>query len=94
LTPPAPTHPWPSAERIIAESTYAIVGGGGQGTGVAIERDKLLTNCHVIAPNVHKGPLLAISAVTGASTRDHPCRLPDAPKMPASPMLPASTPSR
>ncbi|MBK9021218.1 MAG: trypsin-like peptidase domain-containing protein [Sulfuritalea sp.] len=68
-TPPPADAPQPSAERIIAESTYAIVGGGGQGTGVAIERDKLLTNCHVIAPNVHKGPLLAISAVTGASTR-------------------------
>jgi hypothetical protein len=40
----------------------------GFGTGVAIERDKLLTNCHVIAPNVHKGPLYAISAVTGART--------------------------
>lgn len=69
LPTPSAEAPPPSAERIIAESTYAIVGGGGQGTGVAIERDKLLTNCHVIAPNVHKGPLLAISAVTGASTR-------------------------
>ena len=55
--------------RAIAESTYAIIGGGGLGTGVAIERDKLLTNCHVIAPNVHKGPLLAISAIAGAPTR-------------------------
>ena len=61
--------PQPSTERTIAESTYLIIGGGGQGTGVAIEGDKLLTNCHVIAPNVHKGPLLATSAVTGASTR-------------------------
>jgi S1-C subfamily serine protease len=52
----------------IAEHTYAVVGGGGQGTGVAIERDKLLTNCHVIAPNVHKGPLLAIHAATGKAT--------------------------
>ena len=69
LTPPAAEAPPASAERVIAESTYAIVGGGGQGTGVAIERDKLLINCHVIAPNVHKGPLMAISAVTGASTR-------------------------
>ena len=52
----------------IAESTYAVVGGGGQGTGVAIDRDKLLTNCHVIAPNIHKGPLLAIHASSGART--------------------------
>ncbi len=52
----------------IAEHTYAVVGGAGQGTGVAIERDKLLTNCHVIAPNVHKGPLLAVHAATGKAT--------------------------
>ena len=52
----------------IAEHTYAVVGGGAQGTGVAIERDKLLTNCHVIAHNVHKGPLLAIHAATGKAT--------------------------
>lgn len=57
-----------NSAQVIAESTYAILGGGGQGTGIAIDRDKLLTNCHVIAPNVHKGPLQAISAVTGAPT--------------------------
>lgn len=66
--PPAESPPANSV-RGIAESTFAIVGGGGQGTGVAIDRDKLLTNCHVIAPNVHQGPLLAINAVTGMPTR-------------------------
>jgi len=57
-----------AAINTIAESTYAVVGGGGQGTGIAIDRDKLLTNCHVIAPNIHKGPLLAIHAPTGKPT--------------------------
>jgi S1-C subfamily serine protease len=52
----------------IADSTFAIAGGAGFGTGVAIEPDKLLTNCHVIAPNVLKGPMYAISAVSGART--------------------------
>lgn len=52
----------------IAVHTYAVIGGGGQGTGVAIDHDKLLTNCHVIAPNVHKGPLLAIHAASGKQT--------------------------
>lgn len=52
----------------IADSTFAIVGAVGFGTGVVVEPDKLLTNCHVIAPNVLKGPIYAISAVTGAKT--------------------------
>jgi S1-C subfamily serine protease len=51
----------------ILQSTYAVVGGQGHGTGVAIEPDRLLTNCHVIAPNVLKGKIYAISAVTGAA---------------------------
>lgn len=49
-------------------STYLIIGGSGLGTGVAIEGDKLLTNCHVIAPNVLKGPLLAINPATREKT--------------------------
>lgn len=52
----------------ISDSTFAIVGGVSFGTAVAIERDKLLTNCHVIAPNVLKGPMHAVNAVTGAKT--------------------------
>ena len=51
----------------ILQSTYAIVGSQGHGTGVAIEPDRLLTNCHVIAPNVLKGKIYAFSAVTGTS---------------------------
>jgi len=51
----------------ILESTYAIVGSQGLGTGVAVEADRLLTNCHVIAPNVLKGKIHAVSPITGAS---------------------------
>lgn len=67
---PRPVSEAPHAATVmkIADSTFAIVGGTGMGTGVAIERDKLLTNCHVIAPNVLKGPMYAISAITGAKT--------------------------
>jgi S1-C subfamily serine protease len=56
----------PLMNRIL-QSTYAVVGSQGFGTGVAIEPDRLLTNCHVIAPNVLKGKIYAFSAVTGAS---------------------------
>lgn len=56
----------PLMNRIL-QSTYAIVGSQGLGTGVAVEADRLLTNCHVIAPNVLKGKIYAISPVTGAS---------------------------
>lgn len=52
-----------------SDSTYLIIGATSLGTGVAIDRDKLLTNCHVIAPNVLKGPILAINPATRASTR-------------------------
>ena len=51
-----------------SDSTYLIIGGSGLGTGVAIESDRLLTNCHVIAPNVLKGPLLAINPTTRQKT--------------------------
>lgn len=52
-----------------SDSTYLIIGAEGLGTGVVIERDKLLTNCHVIAPNVLKGPILAINPATREKTR-------------------------
>ncbi|MDZ4254381.1 MAG: trypsin-like peptidase domain-containing protein [Sulfuritalea sp.] len=68
---PRPVAEAPHAATLmkIADSTYLIVGGAGFGTGVAIDADRLLTNCHVIAPNVLKGPLFAVNAVTGAKTR-------------------------
>lgn len=68
LPRPATDAPHAATLMKIADSTFAIAGGAGFGTGVAVEPDKLLTNCHVIAPNVLKGPLYAISAVTGAKT--------------------------
>lgn len=52
-----------------SESTYLIIGAAGFGTGVVIDHDKLLTNCHVIAPNVLKGPILAINPATQEKTR-------------------------
>ncbi len=53
-----------------AESTYMIIGAAGLGTGVVVgEPDKLLTNCHVIAPNVLKGPMYAINPATRVKTR-------------------------
>lgn len=52
-----------------SDSTYLIIGAEGLGTGVVIEHDKLLTNCHVIAPNVLKGPILAINPATREKTR-------------------------
>ncbi len=52
-----------------SDSTYLISGAAGLGTGVVIDHDKLLTNCHVIAPNVLKGPILAINPATREGTR-------------------------
>ena len=52
-----------------SDSTYLIIGAVGLGTGVVIDHDKLLTNCHVIAPNVLKGPILAINPATRERTR-------------------------
>lgn len=68
---PRPVSEAPHAATLmkIADSTYLIIGGAGFGTGVAIEPDKLLTNCHVIAPNVLKGPMFAVNVVTREKTR-------------------------
>lgn len=80
--PPKPAAtPKPSPQKLVfqgpdaatlakfSESTYLIIGAAGLGTGVVIEHDKLLTNCHVIAPNVLKGPILAINPATQERTR-------------------------
>ncbi len=71
---PAPPQPLfqgsPDAAMLakFSASTYLIIGGSGLGTGVAIDNDKLLTNCHVIAPNVLKGPLYAVNPATRQKT--------------------------
>lgn len=74
VAPPLPP-PSPPPQRIqidapnggvlarFIESTYLVAGGYGYGTAVAIDTDRLLTNCHVVAPNVLKGPIYAISPV-------------------------------
>lgn len=71
--PPAPklVFEGPNAAALakFSDSTYLIIGAEGQGTGVVIDHDKLLTNCHVIAPNVLKGPILAINPATRQRTR-------------------------
>ena len=70
-TPPPPLFAdSPDAATLakFSASTYLIIGGSGLGTGVAIEGDKLLTNCHVIAPNVLKGPLYAVNPATRQKT--------------------------
>jgi len=77
VTPPAPQGPpqplfadsvHSAALDKFSASTYLIIGGASLGTGVAIEGDKLLTNCHVIAPNVLKGPLYAVNPATRHKT--------------------------
>lgn len=45
-------------------SVYAVVGTRGLGTGVVIDHDRLLTNCHVIAGNAHFGKMYALNTIT------------------------------
>lgn len=45
-------------------SVYAVVGPKAFGTGVMVDADHLLTNCHVIAANVRSGKMYAVNAVT------------------------------
>lgn len=45
-------------------SVYAIVGNRGFGTGVVVDNERLLTNCHVIAGNARYGKMYAINTIT------------------------------
>lgn len=45
-------------------SVYAVVGNRAFGTGVMVDNERLLTNCHVIAGNARFGKMYAINAVT------------------------------
>lgn len=70
----APQKPFSSSPHAatlakFSDSAYLIIGAEGYGTGVAIDGDKLLTNCHVIAPNVLKGPIFAINPTTRERAR-------------------------
>lgn len=49
-------------------AVYAVVGGKGFGTGILVDRERLLTNCHVVAGNRGQGPLYAVNAVTREKT--------------------------
>lgn len=50
--------------KILVWSVYGIVGSRAMGTGIMIDNEKLLTNCHVLAPNVRQGKIFAVNAVT------------------------------
>lgn len=45
-------------------SVYAVVGTRGFGTGVVVDNDRLLTNCHVIAGNAQAGKMYAVNTIT------------------------------
>jgi len=49
-------------------SVYKIVGSRGLGTGILVDKEQLLTNCHVIASNANHGPIRAINSVTQEAT--------------------------
>lgn len=52
----------------LAWSTYMVGGSRGRGSGVMVARDKILTNCHVVAGNAMSG-LIAINSATGERVR-------------------------
>ncbi|MCK9283575.1 MAG: trypsin-like peptidase domain-containing protein [Rhodocyclaceae bacterium] len=56
----------PDAELLkkLVWSVYGVVGRRGMGTGIMIDNEKLLTNCHVLAPNIRQGKIFAVNAVT------------------------------
>jgi S1-C subfamily serine protease len=45
-------------------SVYRVSGSVSFGTGVVVDGEHLLTNCHVLASNVRKGKIYAMNAVT------------------------------
>ena len=48
----------------MAWTVYQIVGAKGRGSGVMLERDKIVTNCHVIAGSYQPRSITAINSVT------------------------------
>lgn len=52
----------------LAWSTYLVGGSRSRGSGVMVARDKILTNCHVVAGNAMSG-LIAIHSATGERVR-------------------------
>lgn len=52
----------------LAWSTFLVAGGRSRGSGVMVARDKILTNCHVVAGNALSG-LIVIHSATGERAR-------------------------
>lgn len=48
----------------MAWSVYLVGGAKGRGSGVLVERDKLVTNCHVIAGSYLPKSIVAINSIT------------------------------
>lgn len=48
----------------MAWAVYQIVGAKGRGSGVMLERDKIVTNCHVIAGSYRPNSITAINSAT------------------------------
>ena len=48
----------------VAWTVYQIVGAKGQGSGVMLAPDKIVTNCHVIAGSYQPRSIIAINSVT------------------------------
>ena len=48
----------------VAWTVYRIVGAKSRGSGVMLERDKIVTNCHVIAGSYQPRSIVAINSVT------------------------------
>lgn len=49
----------------VAWTVYQVVGAKSRGSGVMIERDKIVTNCHVIAGSYKPQSIAAVHSVTG-----------------------------
>jgi len=49
----------------LAWSVYMVIGAKGRGSGVMLEKDKLLTNCHVISGSYEARSVAIINSVTG-----------------------------
>lgn len=48
----------------MAWTVYQIIGAKGRGSGVMLERDKIVTNCHVIAGSYQPRSIVAINSAT------------------------------
>lgn len=65
--PPRPTRGAKKAgfdPAYMAWTVYQIVGAKGRGSGVMLERDKIVTNCHVIAGSYRPRSIVAINSAT------------------------------